>query len=187
MIDQGLLAALNHLLAGAHWAQERLRPYAERTACIAMPPFALAFEVTPDGLFAVSPAPTFDVTIRLPADAPLRLLQGLDQVLSVAHVEGNAEFATELSFIFKNLHWDIEEDLARQFGDIPARRITSVARQMNTWQQQARSHLLANVTEYLTHESRLLVTRGEYDPLRVAVRELQAHLAQLETRVGTLT
>jgi ubiquinone biosynthesis protein UbiJ len=187
MLDAALIAGLNHLLQGAGWARDRLKPFAGRQANIGMSPFLLGFAVTPAGLFEPLPeTAATDVTISLPADTPFLLPQGLDKVMAGARVEGNAEFATELSFIFRHLHWDAEEDLARLVGDIAAHRMVQSAQRIATWHRQATANLAGNLAEYLAHENRQLVTHEEFASFRETLARLNADLSRLEARCKTL-
>lgn len=188
MFDQVFLAALNHLLKGANWARARLVPFASRRARFDMSPFAFGFEIAPDGQVIPNPDPGLtDVVIRLPADTPLLMPQGLDKVMARATVEGNAEFATELSFVFRNLRWDAEEDLSKLVGDIAAHRIVQGATRFVDWQKQAVTHLAQNFGEYLTLENPLLVPREELLALRDSIVQLDADLARVEKRLAALS
>lgn len=187
MLDSVFLAALNHLLEGANWARARLVPFAGRRARFAMAPFDFGFEVSAEGMVAANPDPAqTDVVIRLPADTPFLLSQGLDKVMAQATVEGNAEFATELSFVFRNLRWDAEEDLSKLVGDIAAHRLVQGANRFVAWQQQAATHLAENVTEYLTLEKPVLVPRSELLALRDDIARFDAALARAESRLNAL-
>ena len=187
MLDPVFLAGLNHLLTGAQWARARLVPFAGRRARFDMPPLAFGFEIALDGGVIPNPDPgVTDVIIRLPADTPFLLPQGLDKVMAQATVEGNAEFATELSFVFRNLRWDAEEDLSKFVGDIAAHRIVQGAHRFVGWQQQAATNLAGNVAEYLTIENPVLVQRDELLALREAIARLDADLARAERRVAAL-
>lgn len=183
MFEQVFLAALDHLLGGANWAQARLKPFAGRRARIEMPPLVFAFEITPHGRLQRNPDPAVtDVTIRLPADTPFLLPQGLDKVMAGALVDGNAEFATELSFVFRQLRWDAEEDLSRVIGDIPAHRLMQGGKHLFTWQKRAASNFAENLSEYLTHENPLLLSSQEFNAFRADITRLDAELARLEIR-----
>jgi ubiquinone biosynthesis protein UbiJ len=187
MLDAALLAALNHLLDGAAWARDRLAPFAGRHAQIVMPPFEAAFVVTLTGLCAAANEETApDVVVHLPADAPLRLLQGIDRVMAGVRVDGNAEFATELSFVFRNLRWDAEEDLSRLIGDIAAHRLVQGTERFVGWQRQSTHNLAANLGEYLTMENPLLVSRREFDAHRASISRLNSDLIRLEARSKSL-
>jgi ubiquinone biosynthesis protein UbiJ len=187
MFDQAFLAALNHLLEGANWARARLAPFAGRQARIEMPPFNFGFEIDEDGRVRQNPDPdATDVVIRLPADTPFLLPQGLDKVMAAATVEGNAEFATELSFVFRNLRWDAEEDLSKLVGDIAAHRLVEGANRFMAWQKQAAANLAENLAEYLVHEKPLLVATTEFTAFREDITRLNADLTRLEARSKTL-
>ncbi len=179
-----LIATLNHLLQGNDWARQRLAPYAGREAVIGMPPLQIGFVVTSAGGAArVAEPATPDVTITLPADSPFRLLDGFERLMGGARVEGNAEFATELSFVFRNLRWDATEDLAQVFGDVAAQRMVQVATGAAKWQRQAASHLADNVIEYLTMESAWLVPWQEFEQFRADLAQLDTALSSLEMRL----
>lgn len=187
MLEGAALAALNHLLGQAGWARQRLAPFAGRQARMDMAPWRLAFTVSADGLLAASAdAAAPDVIVTLPADTPLLALQGIDKAMAGAHVEGNAEFATALSFVFKHLSWDAEEDLSRLVGDIAAHRLVAGVRTFGAWQRQAARNLTGNVAEYLVEEARLLVGQAELAAFKEENRQLAARLEGLEQRAGSL-
>lgn len=187
MFDTAFLAALNHLLAGTNWARARLAPFAGRRARFDMPPLDFGFEITAAGEVAANPDPaTTDVIIRLPAETPFLLPQGLDKVMAQATVEGNAEFATELSFVFRNLRWDAEEDLSKLVGDIAAHRLVQGANRFMAWQQQAATRLADNLTEYLTIEKPVLVPRTDLLTLRDEIARFDAALTRAENRFAAL-
>ncbi len=83
--SKAFAAAVNHVLARESWARERLKPYAGKTARLALSPFSLLLMVQPDGLIAAvdeTEARTFDVTLSVPAEAapgvPARRSGGCD-------------------------------------------------------------------------------------------------------------
>jgi len=86
-----------------------------------LPPLpATAFRVTPAGLIEwCGPEGTPDPDLRVrvdasnPAGAMLQLLAGTRPQVEVA---GDAAFATDLNWLFDNLRWDIQDDLARIVG-----------------------------------------------------------------------
>ena len=183
MIDGLLLGALNHLLGQAAWARRQLKPYAGRQARFDMPPWQLAFSVTAEGLVEPAGEGDIDVTVTLPANTPLMALQGLDRAMAEAHVTGNAEFATALSFELRNLRWDAEEDLSRLVGDIAAHRIAGAAATLAAWPKTAGGKLADSLAEYLGEESGLLVTQRQLADFRTDVADVQRRLEQLEAHI----
>lgn len=134
VIERTILLA-NHVIAGEPVAAQRLRPHAGRCLLLtlqgwpallpAVPP--LAIRVTPAGLLewcgdAVPAAPELRVSVDAsnPALAVLQALAGEQPRIEVA---GDAQFATDVNWLFDNLRWDLEDDLARLIGDAPAREL----------------------------------------------------------------
>lgn len=131
---------VNHVLASEPVAQQRLREHAGR--CIQLrylawpsllPPVPpMAFRVTPAGLVewcgADIPAQA-DLTVSIDASNPAllvaRTLVGERPRIEVA---GDAAFATDVNWLFDNLRWDLEDDLARVVGAAPAREMSRLAR-----------------------------------------------------------
>ena len=192
MISSLFLSATNHLLAQAGWARQRLQPHAGRTARLVLSPVAeIDFSVANDGQLAEwSGAEAPEVSLRLAvADLPRLLVDGLETAMRHVRIEGNAEFAEALGFVFRHLRWDAEEDLSRLFGDIAAHRLVEGGRKVVDEGRRSLERASGNVAEYLTEESTLLVPRKalpafaeEVVALRDAVARLDKHVARLEKR-----
>lgn len=181
-----ILGALNHLLEQAAWARRQLSGFAGRRARFEMPPWKLAFRVDEQGRLAPADDQAVDVTVVLPAGTPLVALQGMDRAMAAAHVTGNAEFATALSFVLKNLRWDAEEDLSKLVGDIAAHRMVGVSARLTLWQKQAARDFAENVAEYLGEEADLLVRARDLSTFRAELAEFSRRVELLEARVGAL-
>ena len=74
MLDLAILQALNHLLAAAPWARDKLIPFAGRRARLVLGPLPLEFRIAPDGTFESLGTGEPAVEILLPATAALALL-----------------------------------------------------------------------------------------------------------------
>ena len=182
------LAALNHLLAQSSWARQRLQPFAGRVARFNMAPFDGAFVISDDGTLASPPPRTesADVTIILPATAPLLMLQGLDVMLRSVRLEGAVDFAEALGFVLRNLRWDAEEDLSKVVGDIAAHRLVEGAQKFAGWQQQAAQNVGENFAEFFTEEMPMIARKDEISAFASDVDRLRDDLARLEKRVQRL-
>jgi ubiquinone biosynthesis protein UbiJ len=191
MLDRPFLAGLNHLLGREPWARQRLRPFAGRGARISLPPlFSLDLTVAEDGTLHGGPLASPDVRISLPEHAPLRFFGHPQEALAAARLEGTADFAEALGFVFRNLRWDAEEDLARLLGDIPARRLAGLGTSLFNWQKEAWGRLSANFSEYFRHElgaSGVIQHRewqGHQQAVTAAAAETDALAARLERLQG---
>ena len=126
---------LNHVLASEPVAVNRLRPHAGKRMALVLKgwpsvlpaPPAVAYTITPAGLLerdtdenAAAPELTVSVDASNPALAMARALAGERPEVEVT---GDAALAADLSWLFENLRWDYEDDLARVIGPLPAREI----------------------------------------------------------------
>lgn len=183
---RAFVAAINHLLAPATWARDRLAPHAGRCAMFTATPFEFLFRILPDGLLEPAErecAP--DVTLSLPLSAVPSLATGdSSRAMSAVRIEGNAELADALGFVFRHLRWDAEEDLSRVTGDILARRIVLGAEAAKSAHLRAWNALGGNLTEYFTEEQKILVTRPALDAHRDDLARLRDDVARLDKRVS---
>lgn len=186
MLDLVALGALNHLLADAPWARERLRPFAGRRARIALPAWRLEFGIAADGTLESLGDGAIEVEITLPAGAPLAALQGREAMMRGASVSGSAEFAEALSFVLRNLDWDAEEDLSRVVGDMAARRLATTARAMVSTQKDVIRRAADNLAEYVLHEQPQWVGRRDSAAFAAAAADLAAEAEALERRIAAL-
>lgn len=179
-------AALNHLLQGAEWARLRLRPFAGQSLALELGPLSLHLTATAEGLFSSQSAAAPAVSISLPASAPLLALQDVDLVMQQARISGNAEFAETLSFVFRNLDWDVEADLAPLLGDILAHRLVSTGRSLQRHLRQASLNLAANLSEYARDEAGLLASPAQMQGFSQQLLTLRDDVARLEKRLQHL-
>ncbi|MBL0076219.1 MAG: hypothetical protein IPP41_09925 [Rhodocyclaceae bacterium] len=180
------LAAINHVLGQADWAREKLAVFAGRSARVVMPPFDANIVVLDNG-FLSSPTDDkaeADVTINLPASAPLLLLQGLPVLMRAVKLSGSVDFAEALSFVIRNLKWDVEEDLSKVVGDIAAHRLVDGAKRFGTWNAGAAQNLAGNFAEYFTEENPLIAQRVAVSDFSREVDSLRDDVARLEKRVA---
>jgi ubiquinone biosynthesis protein UbiJ len=109
-------------------------------------------------------------------------------------IRGDAEIANLYRELFAAARPDLEEELSRFIGDMPARHLGQIARSVRTWARRARRIAGENIAEYLQEEGRDLITRTELeeflrgvDNAREAVDRVEARLGRIErTLIGPL-
>jgi ubiquinone biosynthesis protein UbiJ len=128
------------------------------------------------------------------AGSPLALLRlagttGLGRGAG-AVVSGDAEIASSYRELLALALPDLEEELSRLVGDVPARRLSQFALKTVEWARRARRTAGENVAEYLQEESRDLVGKSELeeflqgvDKLREKADRVDARIARLEQRM----
>lgn len=187
MLAQTFVATVNHLLAGADWARQKLALHAGKIAAFDVFPARFAVEVSTDGTLVVAGADvSAAVTIGLTHLNLLELMAGGANAWRSAEVEGDAEFAAAISQVAANLRWDAEEDLSRVVGDIAAHRLAGAGRAAAAWPRQAARSMAENAAEYLTEEAQVLVTPLQASEFVREVDELRDATERLEKRIERL-
>jgi ubiquinone biosynthesis accessory factor UbiJ len=131
------------------------------------------------------------------APALLQMMRGSvpsSQTRSSVQIRGDAEIANLYRELFAAARPDLEEELSRWVGDMPARHLSLLAKSVRTWARRARRTAGENIAEYLQEESRDLVTKTEMeeflrgvDTVRDAVDRIEARLKGLEQRLKGLS
>lgn len=139
----------NHVLASEPAATQRLAAHTGRSLRLqfdgwpsllpALP--TTTFRVTPAGLIEwCGDAPPTDPDLRVAIDASnpaAAMAQAMIGTRPRVEVAGDAAFATDLNWLFDNLRWDMQDDLERVVGAVPAREIARVASGVAAGMRQA--------------------------------------------------
>ena len=124
---------VNHVLGSEPIATQRLRAHAGRCMQLHFDGWPAMLPPLPAATFRVTPAGLLEwCGTDLPANADLRVsidasnpAQALAQAMvgerPKVDVAGDAAFAADLNWLFDNLRWDVQDDLARIVGQAPAR------------------------------------------------------------------
>lgn len=182
---------VNHLLRREAWARERLQAHQRKTLTIQIAPFgAIHLRIGEDGLLegmAASEAP--DLGLELTAGTLPGLMRGDEAAVREVKVSGDTELAECVQFLFKNLRWDVEEDLSKIIGDAAAHRSVESGRAFYHWQRDGARRMGDNFSEYWREESKVLPSRSEVDHfisdvsvLRDAIARLEKHIEKLEAQ-----
>ncbi|MDT9145970.1 hypothetical protein RSW78_25420, partial [Escherichia coli] len=89
-----------------------------------------------------------------------------------------------LAFVFRNLEWDVEADLARVVGDIAAHRLTRFGAGLFDGLREAFRRTVQNVAEYATEETPLVAPRRDIAAFCADVDTLRDDVARLEKRIA---
>jgi ubiquinone biosynthesis accessory factor UbiJ len=202
--------ALNALLRREDWARARLARHAGKTVRLVVGALKLGLTIDSEGYAETAdPAVVPDVTLTAdPAKFSVaRLFQGgaeqadpaavararADAIADMTHISGDAGLAQVVAELAAQLRWDIEDDLARLVGDIPAARLVGGVRALSAGLRGAAGRLGNNLVEYLSQERPVLTPRPLLEDSRAdiarahaAIEALQARMTALRTRVERL-
>lgn len=183
IVERILLPALNHILSRENWARERLHAHSGARVRINGGPFDINLCIDARGMFdAINDSSEPDVTLLLPGDLPLKLLVDRENLFSSIKLSGSVELAETLGFVFRNLDWDVEAELANLIGDIAAHRVVLGGKSLAKAFHQGFRRTRENFSEYLAEENGLLPAQGAIREFSDNVSALREDLARLEKR-----
>ncbi len=101
-------------------------------------------------------------------------------------IRGDAEIANLYRELFAAARPDLEEELSRFIGDMPARRLSQIARSVRIWARRTRRIAGENIAEYLQEEGRELITRTELEEFLRGVDDVREAVDRIEARLGRI-
>jgi ubiquinone biosynthesis protein UbiJ len=127
-----LVLLANHVLAQEPEAQARLSRRQSSVIEVRWNQVQWQWRITPAGLLDRADAQTPpDLVISLDGQSPAQLLKHwIDGQRPPVQIEGDVQLAAEVAWLADNLRWDVEEDLARVLGDVPAHALVDASRRL---------------------------------------------------------
>lgn len=180
-------APINHVLRGESWALRRLQPFAGKTARFETFPFIVELTVRETG--EVAPAAqraTADAVFKVSPAAALRIAAGDIDAYREVLVDGDPEFAQAVEFVVRGARWDVEEDLARVFGDTLAHRLAGAGRAVVRFQAHAVQRFSKNLSDYWVEEQPLIARRSDVEAFVRDVDTLRDDVERLARRIAAL-
>ena len=180
-------AAVNHLLRSASWARDALRRHAGKSARFELIPFVVALTILESGEVAPAAADAVPAAmVKLGPGLMLRIAARDESAWREVDITGDTDLATVIHHVARNLRWDVEEDLARAFGDVVAHRMAESGRTLQRWGRQAADNTGRSFAEYWTEEQPLIAAARDLEEFSRAVDELRDDAARLEKRIERL-
>ena len=123
---------INHVLMQESQATARLARQKGRSVLVQWQTLSFKVLITPAGLLDLAPGNGLsDLVLTLTEPSPLALVQGLVQGGKPAvRVEGDVQLAADVNWLTDHVRWDLEADLARIVGDVPAHMLVSNGRKL---------------------------------------------------------
>jgi ubiquinone biosynthesis protein UbiJ len=123
---------LNHVLQQEPEAQQRLMRQQGRVVQFEWRFVTMKFVATPAGLLDLAPeGATAELTLTVTEESPFGLARAAFRGEKPAvRIEGDVQLAAEVNWLVDHVRWDVEDDLARAIGDVPAHTIATGARRV---------------------------------------------------------
>lgn len=119
--------------------------------------------------------------LALAGDSPEAVLQRGDVT-----IRGDVDLAQKFRELALLLRPDLEEELSKVIGDLPAHQIGRIAAAALEWTRSAASTTARNFAEYFAHERGDLVSRAEGDQLLKGIDTLRENVDRIEARIELL-
>jgi len=129
-VQRRIILLLNHVLQQENEASSRLAKQKGRVVWLQWRSFTMKLTVTPAGLLdRAEPLAKPDLLLTLTEASPWLLTQAAwSGVKPTVRIEGDVQLAAELNWLVDHVRWDMEEDLSRLLGDVPAHTLGQAVR-----------------------------------------------------------
>jgi len=129
-LQRRVVLLLNHVLMQEPEAMQRLARHQDQVMQVQWRSLSFMLQASPAGLLDLTaPGRTADLTLTVTEASPLALAQGvLKGDKPAVRIAGDVQLAAEVSWLTEHVRWDLEEDLARVMGDVPAHTLAQMAR-----------------------------------------------------------
>jgi ubiquinone biosynthesis protein UbiJ len=181
-----LQALLDRGLAASSEARTRCRQLAGRSLQLRVRglPLSLMFEAREDRLVVGTDGPADVLLEGSPAELALLAVNGEATAPGGAlKLTGDPMLARDFRALLELAIPDLEEELSRVIGDVPARGLSRALRSLAEWAGDTGRRLSADVGEFLKEEQRSLPTRWEAEEFLDGVDVLKSDMDRLEARL----
>ena len=173
---------LNHLLSQNDWMQSRLINHKNKVIVIEISEFKLILKIDENGLLqSLNESEEIDCIIKLTVnDFINQLINNNNGNISI---EGDLELANQVSQVLKKIEWDVEEDLSRYIGDIPAIQTTMILKKIVASSQKNIKNITGALLEYWQEENKILTKKRNVEIFYSEVDKIVEDTERLEARI----
>jgi ubiquinone biosynthesis protein UbiJ len=178
---------LQHITNQNNWSRKHLIPFAGKVLQFNIVPIKVKFIILEDGSLGVPPDHAIaDTIIHIPPSLAIRLMANDDAAKMQIKIDGDIHLASEVSKVLQHMRWDIEDDLSKVVGDIPANKVIAVAKESTHALKNQSINLAEMLKEYWQEEEPLLAKQWQVNQFNASVDNLRSDVSRLEKRLNKL-
>ena len=182
MIQKIKKIILDHLLSQNDWMQSKLVDHKNKIIIIKISDLKLILKVDENGLLhSLNEAEKFDCIIKLTVNSFISQL--INNNNSNISIESDLELANQVAQVLKKIEWDIEEDLSKYIGDIPAIKTTKILKKVVTKGQKNIGNITGALLEYWQEENKILTKKRNVEIFNSEVDKIVEDTERLEARI----
>lgn len=179
---------LQHLIAQNTWAKAHLIPFAGNSIQFDFAIVKTNLIILEDGSLALGGETALpEASIYAPPSLMLRMLAKDEAAKMEFKITGDVHLATEVSKILQNMRWDVEDDLSKMVGDIPATKIADFGRNTAQTIKETSTNLADMLNEYLQEEQPMIAKKRHVEQFISDVDALRNDVARFEKRLAKLS
>ncbi len=178
---------LQHITNQNNWSRQPLTPYAGKVVQFNIALVKTSLLILEDGSLGIASENALpDATIHIPPSLALRLLAKDEAAKMLIKIDGDSHLATELSKVLQHMQWDIEEDLSKGIGDIPANQLATAAKKSIEVVKNQSINMTEMLTEYWQEEKPILAKKWQVEKFIHDVDTMRSDVTRLEKRLTKL-
>jgi len=182
LIEKIKAKLVNHLLNQNDWMQIKLKPYIGKIIELEIETLSLKFKVNNEGQLTVNDSEAqVDAYIQMTIKSLIQLIT--QKKKNGITVKGNLDLANDFSKVIEDLEWDMEEDLSRFIGDIPATEITKIGKKILSGTKNNVKNLAENFIEYWQEENKILSKNDDLEIFNNSVDRLEEDVDRVEAKI----
>ena len=183
MIGKIKAKLINHLLSQNDWMQTKLKPYSEMIVELEIDTLSIKFIVSSEGQLVVAdPEVSSDTYIHMTIKGLIQLIT--QKKKNEITVKGNLDLANDFSKVIELIEWDMEEDLSKFIGDIPATELTKISKKVFKHTKTNIKNLAENFIEYWQEENKILSKNDDLEIFNANVDELSEDVDRVEAKIN---
>ena len=182
MIQKIKKIILDHLLSQNDWMQTKLIDHKGKVVVIEISGLKLILKIDEKGLLhSLYESEEFDCVIKLTVNDFINQL--INKKNGNISIKGDLELANQVSQVLKKIEWDVEEDLSKYIGDIPATQATKVLKKIVTNSQKNISNITGALLEYWQEENKILTKKRHVEIFNSEVDKIVEDTERLEAKI----
>jgi len=176
---------LDHLLSQNDWMQTKLIDHKDKVVVIEISGLKLILKIDEKGLLhSLYESEEFDCVIKLTVNDFINQL--INKKNGNISIKGDLELANQVSQVLKKIEWDVEEDLSKYIGDIPATQATKVLKKIVTNSQKNISNITGALLEYWQEENKILTKKRHVEIFNSEVDKIVEDTERLEAKINKI-
>ncbi len=175
----------NHLLSQNDWMQSDLINHKNKIVIIEISGFKTIFKVKEDGqVEMINDSKDYDCKIKLTINDLIGQL--VNNKNGKINIEGDIELANKISQVLRKIEWDLEEDLAKYIGDIPAIHTTKALKKIKNTTKENIKTLTSSLIEYWQEENKILAKTRDVEMFNKKIDTIVEDTERVEARINNI-